>query len=122
MQSWNMNLLVFFLDPRPFEVLRPLLDEMFGGRFEQDLEYKAEGRLRWTNYVFGLNLSCILSESWKEGNVYALSGSNDNSCRFDTLDVTDMSFHARKLLSSLDLTRIMTFEEFHEESKRRDPQ
>jgi hypothetical protein len=121
MQPWNMNLLIFFLDPRPFEELRPSLDEMFGGRFEQDLEYKAEGRLRYDNYVFGLNLSCVLSESWEEGNVYALSGSNDHCSRFDTLDVIDMTFHARKLLDSVGFTRIMTFEEFREESRRRSP-
>jgi hypothetical protein len=31
----------------------------------------------------------------------------------------DMEFHVRKLLSSLELTRIMTFDECHNESKRR---
>jgi hypothetical protein len=122
MQPWNINLQVFFVDPRSFEELREPLDEMFGGRFEQDLEYKAHGRVRYTNYVFGLKLSCVRSEIWDEGNVYALSGSNDPCSRFDTVDVTDMSFHARKLLGNLDLTRIMTFEEFHEESTRRSPQ
>lgn len=119
MSPWNMNFQIFFLDSRPFEELRQSLDEMFGGRFEQDLEYKANGRVRCTNYVFGLNLSFVLSEIWKEGNVYSLSGSNDHCSRFDTVDVTDVSFHARKLLDNLGLTRIMTLEELQDESRQR---
>jgi hypothetical protein len=122
MQPWNMNFVLFLLDPRPFEELKLSLDEMFGGCFEQDLEYKADRRLRYTNYVFGLNLSCVFAESWEEGSVYRFSGTNDSCCRFDTLEITDVAFHVHKLLSSIGLTRIMTFEEFREESRRRDPQ
>jgi hypothetical protein len=122
MQPWNMNFMIFFLSPRPFEELRVSLDEMFGGHFEQDLKAKADGVLRYTNYVFGLSLSCRFENSWKEGSVYRFSGTNDSCCRFDTLEVTDVAFHVHKLLDNITLTRIMTFEEFREESRRRNPQ
>jgi hypothetical protein len=116
-----MDFMLFILDPRPLEELLTSLDEMFGGHFEQDLEYKAEGRYRYENYAFGLNLTLLREQTWNEDHVYCFTGSNDHCCRFDTLEVTDMSFHVRKLLSSLGLTRIMTFEEFREESLRRRP-
>jgi hypothetical protein len=119
MQSWNMKFMLFLVDARPFDEIRVSLDEMFGGRFEQDLEYKSDGILRYTNYVFGVLISCLAEEVWSEGQVYRFSGINDNCCRFDTLQEMDMEFHVRKLLSSLELTRIMTFDEFHDESQRR---
>ena len=118
---WNMRFILFLLDARPFDELRASLDEMFGGRFEQDLEYKASGRLRYTNYVFGLNVSCSGETVWEEGNVYRFAGGNDNCSRFDTLEEMNMSFHVRKLLSSLELKRVMSFDEYVEESARRSP-
>jgi hypothetical protein len=118
---WNMEFTLFFLDSRALEDLVASLDEMVGGHFEQDIEYKADGRYRYINYVLGLNITLLREQTWDEGYVYCFTGSNDHCSRFDTLDVTDMSFHVRKLLSSLDLTRIMTFEEFREESRRRNP-
>lgn len=41
--TWSMNFHVFIVDPRPFDEVRLLLDEMFGGTFQQNLEYKADG-------------------------------------------------------------------------------
>jgi hypothetical protein len=119
MPPWNMRFLLFLLDPRPFDEWRPLLDEMFGGHFEQDLEYKADGVLRYTNYVFGLNISCLYEGSWPEGTVYRFAGGNDGCCRFDTLEEKDMEFHVRQLLGNVGLARIMTFDEFRDEVKRR---
>lgn len=116
---WHMRFMLFLLDPRPFDELRPLLDEMFGGRFEQDLEYKTEGILRYTNYVFGLKISCLCETRWPEGMVYRFAGSNDGCCRFDTQEVVDMEFHVRQLLSNVGLARIMTFDELQEEALRR---
>jgi hypothetical protein len=118
---WNMNFHVFLVDPRPFDELKPILDEMFGGTFQQNLEYKADGRLKYATQIFGLKISCVKSETWDEGAVYAISGSNENFCRFDTSDVKDMTFHVLKLLDGADFLRIMTFEEFQTESNRRNP-
>lgn len=115
-----MRFVVFLLDPRPFDEWRSLLDEMFGGRFEQDLEYKANGVLRYTNYVFGLNIICLHEDRWAEGNVYRFTGGNDGCCRFDTTEEMDMGFHVRQLLGNVGLARIMTPEEFREESTRRE--
>jgi hypothetical protein len=120
MPTYNMTFTLFLLDPRPFEDWRPVLDEMFGGRFVQDLEYKANGRLRYTNYVFGLVVSCELVESWAEGKVYQLGGNNDNSCRFNTLEEVDVGFHVRQLLVNVGPARIMSFEEYRDESLRRE--
>jgi hypothetical protein len=119
MPPYNMAFTLFLLDPRSFEELRPSLDEMFGGQFVEDLESKAEGRLQYTNYVLGLTIGCFYEETWTEGKVYRLAGSNDNCCRFDTLEQMDMGFHIRQLLSNVGLVRIMAFEEFRDESKRR---
>jgi len=115
-----MTFTLFLLDPRPFEEWRPSLDEMFGGCFVQDLEYKAEGRLRYTNYVFGLTISCLHAESWTEGQVYQLGGANANCCWLDTLEEMDMGFHVRCLLSNLGFARIMSFDEYRDESIRRE--
>lgn len=120
MLPWNMTFTVFLLDSRPFEEWRPSLDEMFGGRFVQDLEYKSQGILRYTNYVFGLTISCLYAESWPEGQVYRLGGVNDISCRFDTLEEMDLSFHVRLLLSNLGFARVMSFDEYRDESTRRE--
>jgi len=114
-----MTFALFLLDPRPFEEWRPALDEMFGGHFVQDLEYKAEGAIRYTNYVFGLTIDCFEDTSWTDGKVYRLVGSSDGCCRFDTLQEMDIGFHVRQLLSNVGLARIMTFDEFRDESKRR---
>ena len=119
MAPWNMRFVLFLMDPRPFDDLRPLLDEMFGGRFEQDLEYKAAGVFRYTNYVFGLNLSLLHEENWTDGQVYRFVGGNDGCCRFDTVEELDIEFHARQLLGNVGLSRIMTFDEFRDESRRR---
>lgn len=121
MAPWNMSFAVFLLDPRPFEEWRPALDEIFGGRFMQDLEYKADGRIRYTNYVFGLTINCFEEASWTDGKVYFLVDSNDACCRFDTSEEMemDMAFHVRQLLSNVGLARIMTFDEFRDESRRR---
>ena len=119
MPPFNLAFTVFLLDPRPFDELRPALDEMFGGCFVEDLESKAAGRLEYNNYVFGLTISCIYNESWTEGNVYRLAGGNDACCRFDTLEEVDMSFHVLHLLSRSGFARLMTFDEFRDESRRR---
>jgi hypothetical protein len=74
MVPWNMTFAFFLLDPRPFEELRLALDEMLVGCFVEDLESKADGRLRYTNYVFGLVISCSYEESWEDGKVYRLVG------------------------------------------------
>lgn len=116
----NMSFVLFLLDPRPFEELHLALDEMFGGRFVQDPEYKAQGRLRYTNYVFGLTISCLHAESWTEGQVYRLGGGNDVSSRFDTLEEMDMAFHVRRLLGNVGIARIMSFDEYRDESIRRE--
>jgi len=120
MSPWNMTFTLFLLDPRPFEEWRPSLDEMFGGQFVQDLEYKAEGRLRYINYVFGIAISCLHAESWPEGQVYRLGGGNDDCCRFDTLEEIDVSFHVRRLLSNVGFARIMSPDEYQGESVRRE--
>ena len=119
MAPWNMTFAVFVLDPRPFEEWLPGLNEMFGGRFVQDMEYKGEGRLRYVNYVFGLTINCFEEETWPEGRVYYLTGANDSCCQFDTPEQMDMNFHVRKLLEPLALAQIMTFEEFREQSQYR---
>lgn len=119
MPPWNMHFVLFLLDPRPFNELRLSLDEMFGGHFVQDLEYKSQGILRYTNYVFGLTISCVEEESWTEGQVYRFVGGNDGCCWFDTLEEMDMEFHVRQLLSNVSLARIMTLDEFRDESRRR---
>jgi len=49
MPPFNLAFTVFLLDPRPFDELRPALDEMFGGCFVEDLESKAAGRLEYNN-------------------------------------------------------------------------
>jgi hypothetical protein len=119
MPPFNMSFTVFVLDPRPFEQLRPALDEAFGGRFVEDLEYAANGMLRYTNQVFGLNVSCLREERWTEGVVYRLVGGNDAGTWVDTEAETDMAFHVLNLLGGAGLARRMTFDEFREESIRR---
>lgn len=120
MSPWNMRFVLFLLDPRPFDELRPMLDELFGGRFEPDPEYKADGILRYTNYVFGVKISCLYEERWTEGTVYRFTGSNDGCCRFDTPEEVDMGFHVRLLLANVGLARIMSFDEFRDESIHRE--
>lgn len=98
MQPYNMRFMLFLLDSRSGEELRASLDEMFGGKFEQDAKAKADGVTRYTNYLFGLNFSYRFEESWQEGSVYRFSGTNAASSRFDTSEERDIGFHARKLL------------------------
>ena len=119
MEPWNTTFTLFILDSRPFEDIRTSLDEMLGGRFEQDLKYKADGVFRYTNYVFGISISCMLEEKWPEGQVYRLGGFNDNCCVFSTDESHDMSFHVHKLLSIVPFERVMTFDEFRNDSARR---
>ena len=93
---------------------------MFGGSFVQDLEYKAQSILRYTNYVFGVTVSLLEETSWTDGKVYRMVGGNDGCCWFDTQEQMDMGFHVRQLLSNVGLARIMTFDEFRDESRRRE--
>ena len=79
MPPWNMTFTLFLLDPRPIDEWLPALDDGFGGRFIQDLEFKAEGSLRYTNYVFGLTIDCFGDATWKEGRVYRFVGSSDGA-------------------------------------------
>jgi hypothetical protein len=119
MQPWNMTFAVFVLHPQGIEEWLPSLDEMFGGRFVQDMEDKAEGHTRYTNYVFGLHVSCIEWETWPEGKVYCLGGTNDVACRFDTLEETDMEFHVRFMLRNMGFSHIMSSDVYRNESVRR---
>jgi hypothetical protein len=120
MQPQNMRFMLFLLDSRPDEALRASLEEMLGGTFEQDRKAKADGVLRFTNYLLGLNLSYRFEESWQEGRVYRFTGTNAADCRFDTLEEMDIGFHVQKILEGAGLLRVMTLEEFREESIRRE--
>lgn len=120
MESKNLKFQIFFLDSRPIEDLCRSLDEVFGGKFEQDLEYKANARLKFSNYVFGLNILLLKEEEWPEGNVYFLTGANDHFCRSDTPDVLNLDFHVQKLIATLEFKKVMSFEEFREESLKRE--
>lgn len=116
---WNMTFALFLVDPRPHEELCRALGEKLGGRFEQDLEYKADGRIRYTSRVFGLELSCLREQIWDSGAVYRFSGDNDNSSRFVEHEEVDIGFHVRQLLAPLRLHQVLTFEEFREERQKR---
>lgn len=120
MQPWNIRFALFILDSRSFEEMKPPLDEMFGGSFVQDKEHKLLGSLRYTNYLLGLDLSFSLEESWpSEGFVYRFTGGNHGCSQFPTEERMDISFHVRKLLEGVGPKRVMTLEEFRDESHRR---
>ena len=119
MRPWNMTFTLFLLDPRPINEWLPALDDMFGGQFVQNSEFKAEGRVRYTNYVFGLTIDCFGDATWSEGRVYRFVGSTDGAHRFDTPDEMDMAFHVRALLANVGLLRIMSVDEYVEEKQRR---
>ena len=111
--------MMFVVDTRPFDALKGPLDEMFGGNFELDKEYELYQSQRYTNYVFGLQLSFVREEQWKEGMVYRFGGLNHNCSRQKGAETIDVSFHVRRLLENAGFIRVMDFEEFREESKRR---
>lgn len=117
---WNMTFTLFLVEPRPFNQWQPLLDEVFGGRFVRDEEYKANGRFRYTNYVFGLAISLYIEAKWTEGQVYCLTGNTHTSFRFDTLERMDMAFHVIEMIGGIGFAQIMSFEEFRAEVKRRE--
>ena len=118
MPPWNMAFTLFLLDPRPIDQWLPALDEAFGGRFIQDAEFKAEGSLRYTSYVFGLTIDCFGDATWEEGRVYRFVGGTESAFRFDTSDEMDVGFHVRALLTNVGLHRIMNFDEYVEEKQR----
>jgi hypothetical protein len=119
MPPWNMSFAFFLLDTRRFEDLIISLEEMLGGRFVEDLKSKADGRIRYTNYVFGIVISCSYEETWDDGRVYRMVGGNAAGYRFDTLETMDMSFHVLPLLGNVGCTRILTLEQFRDESRLR---
>jgi hypothetical protein len=109
---WNMRFILFVVDHRSFDEIKIPLEEMFGGSFELDGEYKAEGASRYTNYVLGLKLSFSVEKRTNQGYVYRFGGINDACARHDTLDVIDIGFHVRKLLENMEVSKVMTLEEF----------
>jgi hypothetical protein len=109
---WNMRFLLFIVDHRSFDEMKVPLDEMFGGSFEPDDEYRAEGVLRYTNYALGIKLSFSLEKRTDQGCVYRFGGINDACAHHDTFDVIDIGFHVQKLLEGMKASKIMTLEEF----------
>ncbi len=116
---WNMTFSLFLLDARPFSDLRADLEDKLGCRFIEDLKSRADGKLRYTSLVLGLNISCVFGEQWTEGAIYRFVGNNAAGYRFDTLEKTDISFHMEPVLAHVGCLRVMKLEEFRVESQRR---
>ena len=116
MAPYNIAFHVVLVDPRPLAELLPALDEMFGAKFAEDLEFKAQGRIRYNCYAFGISVSFSKAESLPEGAVFRLDGLNDGCCQFETAEMVDISFHVLHLLRNAGFARLMTSEKFKSEA------
>lgn len=100
LQRCNFKLFIGFYDVRPVEELVRHLNEMLGGEFVQDQEYKSRGMVCYCNYLLGLNVDLLQIGKTAEGFSYRLIGSNHPGYRFDTAEEEDLSFHVLPLLEA----------------------
>lgn len=114
----NIRFHLRFIDSRDIVDVVASLSSRFGGEFVSDDESRADGSLRFECDVLGVAIGLAPMEAWEDGIVYRLSGVSSATWRAGATEV-DLGAYVHRLLEDAGCGRVMTVEEFRDESQRR---
>ncbi len=122
MEELNFVMTFYFLDSRPLEEMRFLIEQILGCQLKMRETDDRIDKNTFDGQIFGISIGLSLASEWSEGYVYRLSGSTLDRLYVQGGRQVSLDSHVSRLLCVHGISNIMTPAEFGKGNRERFPE